>query len=525
MVNMKPEMSTFDDLLQLLGTGKWNLMSFLSICYWVSLLPSHNVGPAFLTPEVGHTCRLPENATGGGNVTNMTGSQCSYEVTTADGSTEERPCTEWNFDNATYTNTITSEFNLVCSLSFLRPTFKSISFFGALIGAPFSGWMSDRYGRKMMLSVGTVSYALLANALCWLPDIYSILTVRFLVGFMTPTSVHAGYTLSMETCDPRYRAATGILIFLPWTVSLILLGGVGFLIRDWRELMFTLSLPMFLFLPVLWFIDESPRWLIVRGRHQHALRVLQKAGRWNKVAMPAEEELYAIMENIQKEAQKTRRLSDALASGPLSCLRGVTREAMVLFRTKRIRSITLALYLDYLVLGTVYYGLSLGGDQFGVDPFVYMTLGGVMELPGSTLTIPMVQKMGRKLSSILCFLVTAGALLALGVTTLGWLGMVFTMVGKMAITAAYQIIYLYASEVFPTEVRQRGMGTATMVAKVGSVAAPFLVENLSSIGPWVPLVIFGGVSLIAAGVTLKLPETRGASLPDTVADLESSGNC
>lgn len=289
--------------------------------------------------------------------------------------------------------------------------------------------------------------------------------------------------------------------------------------------MFTLSLPMFLFLPVLWFLDESPRWLIVRGRHQHALRVLQKAGRWNKVAMPAEEELYVIMENIQKEAQKTRRLSDALSSGPCSCLRGFVSEAVVLLRTRRIRTITLALYLDYLVLGTVYYGLSLGGDKFGVDPFAYMTLSGVMELPGSTLTIPMVQRMGRKPSSILCFLATAGALLALGVTTLGWLGMVFTMVGKMAITAAYQIIYLYASEVFPTEVRQRGMGTATMVAKVGSMAAPFLVDTLSSIGPWLPQVIFGGVSLIAAGVTLKLPETRGASLKDTVADLETSGNC
>lgn len=518
-------MSTFDDLLRRLGTGKWNLTVFLSVCYWLLLLPSHSVGPAFLTPEVGHTCRLPEKVADEETITNMTGSQCSYTVTTTDGSTDERPCTEWDFDNTTYTNTITSEFKLVCSRSFLRPTFKSITFFGALVAAPFSGWMSDRYGRKVMLSVGTVSYALLANALYWLPDIYSILVVRFLLGVMSPTSVHAGYTLSMETCEPRFRAATGILIFLPWTVALILLGGFGYLLRDWRQLMFTLSLPMFLFLPVLWFLDESPRWLIVRGRHQHALRVLQKAGRWNKVAMPAEEELYVIMENIQKEAQKTRRLSDALSSGPCSCLRGFVSEAVVLLRTKRIRTITLALYLDYLVLGTVYYGLSLGGDKFGVDPFAYMTLSGVMELPGSTLTIPMVQKMGRKPSSILCFLATAGALLALGVTTLGWLGMVFTMVGKMAITAAYQIIYLYASEVFPTEVRQRGMGTATMVAKVGSMAAPFLVDTLSSIGPWLPQVIFGGVSLIAAGVTLKLPETRGASLKDTVADLETSGNC
>ncbi|XP_042889431.1 uncharacterized protein LOC122264551 [Penaeus japonicus] len=520
----RTEMSTFDDLLQQLGTGKWNLTIVLSVCYWVMLLPSHSVGPAFLTPEMGHTCRFPEYAVDEGNTTDKTRSQCSYNIRTADGITEEGLCTEWDFDNTTYTNTITSEFNLVCSLSFLRPTFKSIYFFGALIGGPFSGWFSDRYGRKLMFSVGTVSFTVLANLLCWLPDMYSILAVRFLLGFMSPTSIHAGYTLSMETCEPRVRAATGILIFLPWTVALIFLGGFGYLLRDWRWLMFVLSLPMLLFLPVLWFLDESPRWLIVRGRHQQALRVLQKAGRWNRVALPAEEELYVIMEHIQKEAQKTRRLSDAITAGPMSCLRGLTSEATVLIRTRRIRTLTLALYLDYLVLGTVYYGLTLGGDQFGVDPFVYMALGGVMELPSSTLTIPMVEKMGRKPSSVLCFLVTAGALLALGFTSLGWLGMVFTMVGKMAITAAYQIVYLYASELFPTEVRQRGMGTATMVAKVGSVSAPFLVETLSSIGPWVPLVIFGGASLVAAGVTLKLPETRGTCLQDTVAGLEASGS-
>nr|XP_027228174.1 solute carrier family 22 member 6-like [Penaeus vannamei] len=157
-------MSTFDDLLRRLGTGKWNLTVFLSVCYWLLLLPSHSVGPAFLTPEVGHTCRLPEKVADEETITNMTGSQCSYTVTTTDGSTDERPCTEWDFDNTTYTKTITSEFKLVCSRSFLRPTFKSITFFGALVAAPFSGWMSDRYGRKVMLSVGTVSYALLANA-------------------------------------------------------------------------------------------------------------------------------------------------------------------------------------------------------------------------------------------------------------------------------------------------------------------------------------------------------------------------
>lgn len=88
-------------------------------------------------------------------------------------------------------------------------------------------------------------------------------------------------------------------------------------------------------------------------------------------------------------------------------------------RTRRMRIITLYLYVNYTVAGLVYYGLSLGGDKFGVDPFVYMALSGVMELPGSTLTIPMVDRMGRRTSNVLCFFVTAGVLLALGVIPSG----------------------------------------------------------------------------------------------------------
>lgn len=52
------------------------------------------------------------------------------------------------------------------------------------------------------------------------------------------------------------------------------------------------------------------------------------------------------------------------------------------------------------------------------------------------------------------------------------------MIGKLAITAAYTMLYFHANELFPTEVRQRGMSTCTMVAKVGSVVVPFLVEIL-----------------------------------------------
>jgi len=79
-----------------------------------------------------------------------------------------------------------------------------------------------------------------------------------------------------------------------------------------------------------------------------------------------------------------------------------------------MRSITLSFYAQFFVLGIVYYGLSFGADKLGVDPFVYMAVSGVMEVPGGTLTIPLVEKMGRRASSTLFFVVTAGSLLVLG---------------------------------------------------------------------------------------------------------------
>lgn len=99
------------------------------------------------------------------------------------------------------------------------------------------------------------------------------------------------------------------------------------------------------------------------------------------------------------------------------------------------------------------------------------------------------------------------------VFTLGTLGVSF-----ISIDAA--TIYIYSSELYPTVVRNMGMGICSMSMRFGSMLAPF-ISNLSVTIPWLPTVIFGFAPLIGAAVCLLLPETKGKKLPDSFEDIDS----
>ncbi|XP_047493473.1 organic cation transporter protein-like [Penaeus chinensis] len=184
------------------------------------------------------------------------------------------------------------------------------------------------------------------------------------------------------------------------------------------------------------------------------------------------------------------------------------------------------MYLDYLVLAMVYFGLSLSGGNLSSDPFVYMVLSGLMEIPAYTLAFPVVYRFGRRGPTVLCCLLCGLALFVLAAVPAdySWLIVTMALFGKMTITVAYQIAILYSSELFPTEVRSRGLGTCFMLSRIGSVCSPFITDFLGSLISWAPSVVFGAASLVMGLATVALPETLGMALPDTIADLEERGS-
>ncbi|XP_045121222.1 organic cation transporter protein-like [Portunus trituberculatus] len=528
-----------DDLLVHLGTGRWTVLHCVAMAYSSLFLAPHTFGGAFLAPRLDFAClpsynsSLPNSAFSNSAPTNsaLTNSAlstlpspsqaslqgvCHYVVETPKGEVAKE-CVEFAFDNSTFSSTVTSEFNLACDRAYLQTSFQSLYMLGIFFGAPVTGYLSDKYGRKRTVVMSTVVYLALGLVSAWLPLLSLILASRFIMGFFHSAVSYISYVLMVEVLEPKMRIVAAFGAYNVWVLGTMLYGGLGYGIRDWRILQTVMTLPGLLLLPMLWWVDESPRWLIVNGRWREALQVLTKVSRWHDVDLPPEAEMKAL---VQEQATKAQKDSEHLSIWLR--LKTVISEVLVLLRTPRLRKRTLCIYLDFLMAGTVYFGLSLSGAIISDNPFLYMVLSALMEVPAYTLTIPLVRRLGSKgpLSSF--FLTSGVVLLALAFTPSAYATTILTlaMLGKVAITGGFQTIAFFASELFPTEVRSRGISTSYMMSRIGAMVSPFITDLVGTIYPWAPFVVFGTGALLAGLGTLMLPETRGQTLPETVAQLE-----
>ncbi|KAK8381988.1 hypothetical protein O3P69_015172 [Scylla paramamosain] len=490
----------FDDFLTHLGTGPWNMLYFLASSYWLLLVPPQFISGVYLAPTINYTCLPPE----GNESVVVSKDSCSYTRLTEDGAEVEEACTEWEFDTSVFSSTLTSEFFLVCDKNRLRATFQSMYMLGTFFSPLIGGYLADRYGRKVVVVVTQILITLLSVIIIFFNNFFIILAIRFLLGSCNMLTF---FIYALEVCEPKHRGTVGILTGLPWALGTMAFGGVAYFIRDWRWLQLAVSLPNVLIFPALYFMDESPRWLIVRGRHDQAVQVLRKAARWNRVTLQPEADLRALMKEIQEE-------SATCSSTPTNTDTKTKKFSLPLpnlLSTRAIQVITAVVCIDFFVVSFVFDGLNYSGDIYSADPFLYIILNGLVEVPGYSLTAPIVDRWGRKMPTVLSYVLSGVIIFVIAFipSDLPVLILVLALAGKVCISGAYQIIYLYSSELFPTEVRMQGIGAASVFAQLASTVVPFITSVLGPVLPWLPSLIFG-ISAAAAGVfTVALRETKG----------------
>jgi OCT family organic cation transporter-like MFS transporter 4/5 len=123
----------------------------------------------------------------------------------------------------------------------------------------------------------------------------------------------------------------------------------------------------------------------------------------------------------------------------------------------------------------------------------------------------------------------------MGVTTPYRTGL--ALVGKLFASGSFSVIYMFTAEIYPTNIRNTAVGTFSMTARVGGIAAPYIALYLPKVrrprmrsaprtaGPQVqkelPMLIMGGSALLGALLSLSLTETLGSTLPERIEDVEA----
>ncbi|XP_014678593.1 PREDICTED: organic cation transporter protein-like, partial [Priapulus caudatus] len=97
---------------------------------------------------------------------------------------------------------------------------------------------------------------------------------------------------------------------------------------------------------------------------------------------------------------------------------------------------------------------------------------------------------------------------------------VMATLGKFALTVTFAVCYLYSGEIYPTAIRNVGLGSNSACARVGAMVAPYITLLAKDVA-WLPMVLFGALAVVAALLAAMLPETRNCHLPETIEDGEN----
>ncbi|XP_036727951.1 solute carrier family 22 member 2 isoform X2 [Balaenoptera musculus] len=303
------------------------------------------------------------------------------------------PCRHgWVYD--TPGSSIVTEFNLVCTNSWMLDLFQSAVNVGFFIGSVGIGYTADRFGRKLCLLITILINASSGVLVAISPTYTWMLIFRLIQGLVSKAGWLIGYILITEFVGLSYRRTVGIFYQVAFTVGLLVLAGVAYALPHWRWLQFTVTLPNFCFLLYYWCVPESPRWLISQNKDAKAMKIIKHIAKKNGKSLPAS------LQSLGPDEEVGEKLNPSFLD---------------LVRTPQIRKHTLILMYNW--------------------------------------------NLGVLVCSSMC--------------------------------------------------------------DIGGIITPFLVYRLTNIWHELPLVVFAVVGLIAGGLVLLLPETKGKTLPETIEEAEN----
>ncbi|XP_077915261.1 solute carrier family 22 member 12 isoform X1 [Halichoerus grypus] len=530
----------FSELLdQVGGLGRFQVLQMVALVVPIVWLTTQSMLENFSAAVPSHRCWVPllDNSTAQASVPGALGPKDLLTVSIPPGPNHEphqcrrfrqpqwqlldpnatatnwseaatEPCMDgWVYDYSTFTSTIVAKWDLVCDSHALKPMAQSIYLSGILVGAAVCGHISDRFGRRLVLTWNYLQMAVSGTAAAFAPTFPVYCLFRFLAAFGVAGVMMNTGTLLMEWTSARARALAMTLNSLGFSFGQVLMAAVAYGVRDWALLQLVVSAPFFLCFVYSWWLAESARWLLITGRLERGLRELRRVAAINRKRVV---EGTLTTEALLSAMQEELSVGQAPASlGALFCTPGLPLRTGIST-------------LCWFAFGFTFYGLALDLQALDSNIFLLQVLIGVVDIPAKIGSLLLLSRLGRRPTQAGSLVLSGLCILAntLVPYEMGALRSALAVLGLGGLGAAFTCVSIYTGELFPTVLRMTAVGLGQMAARGGAILGP-LVRLLAVHGRWLPLLVYGGVPVLSGLAALLLPETQSLPLPDTIQDVQN----
>jgi len=409
-------------------------------------------------------------------------------------------CQKYAYDHSFWVSTMITEFDLVCNYGSIPYVSKMIIFSGLATGSFVSGLVSDRFGRKKAIwftSLTMLAAGLITSLAPW----YAVFIIFW---WITGTSAIACYTAAfvwtMELTTGKWKIYLGMGMNYSWPVCRLIIAALTYSIREWRWVLRGISALVAGGTIILFWLPESPRWLIAKGRIPEAQKILSDCRKFNG-------------NPIEPEKIELRKPT---ASGQKGNFWDI-------FGHPILRIQVLILYFNWFSTALIMYGIALSWKELTGGLYLNFVIGTILDFPAKTLAMVFCQHTGRKLPYMLgsgitglCFLIS---IFIPRDDSGNWPIVILALLGNFCTTMCFAVLYMYTGELMPTTVRAAGVGSSSLVSKVGGMLSAF-VAALALVHIAIPNILFASLALTSCLLTFILPETKGRQMPETLDDVD-----
>ena len=435
----------------------------------------------------------------------------------------------FGYDTAVISGTIAQVTQLFQLDALQQGWYVGCALVGSIIGVLFAGILSDKLGRKLTMVISAILFSASALGCALCTDFTQLVVYRIIggVGIGVVSIVSPLYISEVSVAQYRGRLVSlyqlavtvGFLgaylvnyQLLAWSESGALLGvpllNKIFITEVWRGMLGMETLPAILFFIIIFFIPESPRWLIVRGQERKAINILER--------------IYNSITEATNQLKETQSVLTAETSSEWSLLMkpGILKAVII--------GVCIAILGQFMGVNAVlYYGPSIfeNAGLSGGDSLFYQVLVGLVNTLTTVLALVIIDKVGRKklvyygVSGMVVSLILIGLYFLFGdslnVSSLFLLVFFLFYVFCCAVSIC-AVVFVLLSEMYPTKVRGLAMSIAGFALWIGTYLigqlTPWMLQNLTPAGTFF---LFAVMCVPYILIVWKLvPETTGKSLEE-----------